>query len=249
MEQLSLLPLMEPQTGIPDLLVNNGKAQLPAPNAPGRPYQAEVLDRRTGELVTLDMGTYVTVTELGHLLGLSPRRIRKVLHVLDLAQPEGRGGNYRLTREAAARGLGKRIDRPRASKKGKSHPFDVISPEGQQFVRDNLDVALARLAEQRGREAVRMRTALDAYLQSRQGACLPALTLQKQTYWLADHFPSALRRDIAEALEAAPGVVRSYLAARERQQRKKQAEPLREPSEGPSTIRTDALAAKRECAK
>lgn len=223
MEQLSLFPPIDSFPGTPDQRVHNGRAQLPAGRPLGRPYEAQILERQTGELLTIGLGTWVTVTELGEMLGLSPRRIRKVLHVLELAQPEGRGGNYRLTRAAIERGIGKRIDRPRASRKGRAHPFDVISPTGQKYVRHNLSAALEKLSEGRSRKAAPMRSAIEAYKQDREHAGLSRLTLQMETYWLAQQFPDALQAEIAEALEAAPGVVRAYLAGREKQLREKKA--------------------------
>lgn len=178
----------------------------------GMHYTTEVLDRRSGELVSLDLGFYLTVTELGQSLGLTPRQIRKVLHVLGLAMPEGSRGNYRLTFEAVRKGYGKRIDRP---KKGR-YPFDTISPAGQRLVADNLAWALAEIEEQRVPMARTMAEELEAYKDFRASERLSPLTLQAEVCWLADHFPEASSEEIAAATGGAAGKVRQYLAMRRR---------------------------------
>jgi hypothetical protein len=150
----------------------------------GMQYTSTVLDRRTGELVSVDLGDFLTVTELGATLGLSPRKTRKVLHVLGLVEPEGGRGNYRLTRDAVNKGYGKRHDRPKHGK----YPFDVLSPAGQKLVADGLDVALAQLEDRRVPKAQELRWSLEAYQAWRRAEKLSAMTLQMEVCWLADHF-------------------------------------------------------------
>lgn len=178
----------------------------------GMQYTTEVLHRQSGELVSLDLGVYLTVTELGRSLGQTPRRIRKVLHVLGLAAPEGARGNYRLTFEAVRKGYGKRIDRP---KRGR-YAFDVISPAGQKVVADNLSQALTEIERQRVPSARGMSEALETYRAHRAAARLSGLTLQGEVCWLADHFPYASAEEIAAATEGAAGKVRKYVGIRRR---------------------------------
>ena len=90
-------------------------------------YTQEALDRTTGHLVQVSLGDWITVTELGQRYGVSPRQARAILHHMGLLQPER--GRYRLPRQAVEKGLGLRHDRPRSG-----HPFDVISPLGQQLI-------------------------------------------------------------------------------------------------------------------
>lgn len=175
----------------------------------GMQYTTEVLDRRSGELVSLDLGVFVTVSELGQALGLTPRKIRKVLHVLDMASPEGSRGNYRLTREAVAKGYGRRIDRP---KKGR-YAFDTISPAGQQLVRERLGWALVEIEQQRVPLADTMSACLDAFKARRAALKFPELTLKGEVAWLSDHFPNAGSEEIASATGGAAGKVRQYLSA------------------------------------
>lgn len=176
----------------------------------GMQYTTEVFDRRSGELVSLDLGVYMTVSELGEVFGLSPRQIRKVLHTLGLAAPEGSRGNYRLTFEAVRKGYGKRIDRP---KKGR-YAFDVISPAGQKLVADNLPRALVEIERQRVPLAQEMAEVIEAYRAFRSAKGLSELTLQAEVCWLADHFPTASAEEIASATSGAPGKVRQYASIR-----------------------------------
>jgi hypothetical protein len=176
----------------------------------GMQYTSTVLDRRTGELVSVDLGDFLTVTELGATLGLSPRKTRKVLHVLGLVEPEGGRGNYRLTRDAVNKGYGKRHDRPKHGK----YPFDVLSPAGQKLVADGLDVALAQLEDRRVPKAQELRWSLEAYQAWRRAEKLSAMTLQMEVCWLADHFRDATSEEIIAATDGAAGMVRDYLGIR-----------------------------------
>ncbi|MCK0197829.1 hypothetical protein MWN34_13015 [Ancylobacter sp. 6x-1] len=60
-------------------------------------YTEEILDRRTGETVTLDKGNWITVTEFGAAMGVGPRKVRTVLRELDFVGVEG-GGTYQRHR-------------------------------------------------------------------------------------------------------------------------------------------------------
>ncbi|CAO4182674.1 hypothetical protein [Methylorubrum populi] len=52
-------------------------------------YSEEVLDRRTGELVKVNQGEWITVTELAGLYGVGPRKARSVLRKMEFLGIEG----------------------------------------------------------------------------------------------------------------------------------------------------------------
>src|SRR5690606_25251238 len=153
------------------------------------------------------LGHFMSVTEFGKTIGLSARQVRRVLHVLGLARPEGVRGNYRLTPEAVQRGYGKRHDNPR---KGK-WAFDVLSPEGQKLVRENAAAALSELEAARVPKAQQMRDALEEYRAWRQMEGLCEMTLQMEAHWLADSFDEATAGEFGSATYGAAGKVRQYL--------------------------------------
>ena len=101
-------------------------------------YTTEILDRTTGDLKTTSLGNWVTVTEYGAAKGAGPRQTRAILSRLGLLQEElelsnagrSRVARRRITHEAVRAGLGKRIY---PTKPG-SYPFDVLSPQGQEWV-------------------------------------------------------------------------------------------------------------------
>lgn len=157
-------------------------------------YTHEELDRATGELETKSLGNWITVTELGERYGVGPRRVRAILGEMGLLVCEGHHGRYRLTREAVAKGYGKRHDRP---KKGK-YPFDVVSPAGQAFVAANWDSAAQRLERQLATSplATRARSALDSFGHRRR----EPMGTKEQVRWLCNHYPSLSKREIASIL-------------------------------------------------
>jgi hypothetical protein len=98
----------------------------------GRYYTEEVFNRSTGELETISLGHWVTVTELGELHGVGRLQVRSILRQLDFLGVEG-GGRYqrhRITRWAVDRGYGKRIE----CSARVMRPFDVISPAGRAWI-------------------------------------------------------------------------------------------------------------------
>jgi hypothetical protein len=54
-------------------------------------YTTEQLDRTTGDLIVVDLGNWITVTELGKQYGLGEKKIRSVLHHLGMLREEGSG--------------------------------------------------------------------------------------------------------------------------------------------------------------
>lgn len=95
-------------------------------------YSEEVLDRRTGELVTISKGEWITVSELGVQYGVGPRKARCVLRKMEFLGIEGvrDHARHRIQAWAVERGYG----RKNKAKAGARIPFDVISPEGREWI-------------------------------------------------------------------------------------------------------------------
>jgi hypothetical protein len=158
-------------------------------------YSQTVIDRSTGELVPVDMGEWITVTELGKVYGVGPHKVRAVLQRMGLLQSEGRHGRLRLTPQAAAQGLGKRHDKPKNSK----YPFDVISPAGQAFAADNWQETVEALEgdERDDPRLLEAKAALTSYALQRSSHRLSDMTTQMRVSWLLDHFDGLTNEQIA----------------------------------------------------
>jgi hypothetical protein len=152
-------------------------------------YTTEQLDRSTGELHVVSLGDWITLTELGERYGVGERKIRTILHHLGMLQPEG--GRYRLTTHAIAQGFGKRHDNP----KKHQHPFDVISPLGQQIIAENWGWVIADLEQDR-RSTPRLRAASGALEEFRKSRAVEPTT-QMEVCWLTDHFAKLTPCEIA----------------------------------------------------
>lgn len=175
-------------------------------------YVSEELDRRTGELVNVNLGDWLTVTELGQQrYGVGPRRVRAVLRHMGILAPEGRHGRYRLTPQAVQQGLGKRIDRPKRSK----FPFDTISPEGQRLVAEGWQQATAEMAASLA-QAPASKAAADA-LEAFQGQRSRQLSTQQEVCWLRDHHPHLSNRQIAGILGTSEQLVGRYVKLQQEQ--------------------------------
>jgi hypothetical protein len=175
-------------------------------------YTTEILDRSTGELVEVGTGNWITVSELGESYGVGSRRVRAILHHIGLLRPEGRHGRYRLTDTAVARGYGKRIDKAKRSK----WPFDVISPAGQELIKEAWSDAVADLEATLSKSTVRAaaRDALELFTQQRRAA----MTTQEEVCWLSDHYPDLTNHDIAVVIGMSQQLVGRYVA-RQKQKR------------------------------
>ncbi len=180
-------------------------------------YTQHVLDRRTGDFASVDMGEWITVTELGRLHGVGPNKARTILHRMGLLRPEGtRHTRFRLTPEAVAQGLGKRHDKPRNG----AFPFDVISPTGQALIADNWQGTLRQLEadEGGGPRLLEAKDALTAYVMQRSLHRLSEMTTQMRVSWLLDHFPEDLTSEqIARIVGVTRQLVSEYAGTRRKQ--------------------------------
>tara|TARA_R110002074_G_scaffold132734_2_gene276217 strand:+ start:1478 stop:2029 length:552 start_codon:yes stop_codon:yes gene_type:complete len=168
-------------------------------------YTSEVIDRRTGELVRVCQGDWVTVTELGKAFDLGPRQVRQVLHHLGLVFPTAGGrGRYCLTPEAIKAGRGRCIPK---SKGGR--PFDVISPSGQKAFADCLPVALVAMRNRETPDVVRARAALAAFKERRLDA--DRWSIRMEVSWLHTFAPHLSQDDISEVLSVSKQLVSHHL--------------------------------------
>lgn len=167
-------------------------------------YYHETLDRSTGDLVSVSLGDFITVTELGEQYGKGRNEIRTILHHMGLLRSEGLHGRYRLAPFAVEAGLGKRIEKSRSG-----HPFDVISPKGQRMIGAAwndvvVDLELEWLADPMISEA---RTALSDFSSSRNRQLKP----QQQVTWVSFYYPDLTNRQIAAILAVSEQLVGRYV--------------------------------------
>ncbi|WP_018389333.1 hypothetical protein [Ancylobacter sp. FA202] len=178
-------------------------------------YTEEILDRRTGELITINKGDWITVTEFGQAMGVGPRKVRSVLRELDFVGVEGGGTHqrHRMSSWAVRQGLGRRIE-PR--RKGAA-PFDVISPAGQAWLRERWADALAKLNHRGGRGPVAVTGAALREFQVSSGR--ENMPVQEAVCWLSDHFPRLTQEDMAVILDVTQQLVSRYRGVQAKQRK------------------------------
>jgi hypothetical protein len=172
-------------------------------------YTAEQLDRTTGDLIVVDLGNWITVTELGKQYGLGEKKIRSVLHHLGMLRSEG--GRFRLTAKAVQLGLGKRHDKPKKHR----YPFDVISPLGQKIIAENWDWVGADLEQEKQSKPLRLEAS--QALESFKGQRLREMTTQMEVCWMRDHFPELTQDEIASLIDTPQSLVNRYGKAQGKQ--------------------------------
>jgi hypothetical protein len=176
-------------------------------------YTEHTLDRRTGELVEVSAGDWITLTELGEMTGVTPRRIRTILREMGFLYVEGgRAHNrHRLTPEVVKQGLGRHIP---AKPPKVRYPFDVISPAGREWIEARWSETMAALEAQQARPVIlQAREALHAFRAER----LSDLNVQGCVLWLCDHFPDLTHTEMASILDVTQQVVSRYVSTRSRQ--------------------------------
>jgi hypothetical protein len=178
-------------------------------------YTEELLDRRTGEMTTINIGDWITVTEFGDLVGAGPRKVRTVLRDLEfLAVEGGRDHNrHRITDWAVRDGLGRRIN----PTKRMTAPFDVISPTGQEWLKERWSAALSKADDRVARVDVRSaKLALVEFQTSRSRLDMP---VQESVCWLADHHPLLSQDDVACILDITRQLVSRHQLVQAKQRR------------------------------
>jgi hypothetical protein len=176
-------------------------------------YTEHTLDRRTGELVEVSAGDWITLTELGEMKGVTPRRIRTILREMGFLYVEGgRAHNrHRLTPEVVKQGFGRHIP---AKPPSVRYPFDVVSPAGREWIEARWSETLAALEAQQARPVIlQAREALNAFRAGR----LSDLSVQGCVLWLCDHFPDLTHTEMASILDVTQQAVSRYVSIRSRQ--------------------------------
>lgn len=183
---------------------------LSLPPGMGMNYSSEVFDRKTGELVSVDQGDWITMAELGELLGIGRRRLTTVLRELDFIQIEGGGKNarHRIQDWVISKGYGKRNRR-----KSDNQPFDVLSPEGVRWIAHRWQGAKTAIEDRTTVPIKDARAALRDFQLSRS----KPMCGQEEICWLADHFPHFTHEQIAQALELSRQLVTRLMKRRENQ--------------------------------
>jgi len=183
-------------------------------------YVQEVLDRRTGELVVISDGDWITITELGDLHGVGKRQVRTILREMGFLHVEGGNGQdrHRLTNEAVERGWGRRIER-----RG-SPPFDVVSPAGQAWIAERWDKTVSSLEHAKSNLSVEAAASLEQFKTMRRQSWGGAergqreMSVEEMVYWLADHFGAGGRyitqAEIASVLSVSQPLVARHLKFR-----------------------------------
>ncbi|CAN7653288.1 hypothetical protein [Rhizobium sp. LjRoot254] len=170
-------------------------------------YTRKVLNRSTGELEEIDLGNWITIRELGEMHGLGRRHTTEVLRHLGVLQIETTG---RVTRHLLAawfveRGLGKRHYR-RVDK----FPFDVVSPDGQEWLADVWALAVQELEQARQAGPVAEAKAdFEGFKTGRR-----EMLIQLQVYWLADFWPTLTQAEMATVLSVSQQLVSRNLSLR-----------------------------------
>lgn len=185
-------------------------------------YSKCVLDRATGQLVEVNAGNWITVTELGEAYGVGRKKIRAILHHMGLLRPEGRHGRYRLTPSAVERGLGTRIDTPKSGR-----PFDVISPLGQRLIADAWADTVRDLEEEVDGD-VNLTAAKRGFAEQATRRSRP-MTTQEEVCWLRDRFPALSYAQVAKLLGVDDRLVSRYATQQTTQreyQRRRMAAPV-----------------------
>lgn len=97
-----------------------------------------MFDRKTGELINVSLGDWITITELGQRFDCGPKKTRTVLREMDFLQVEGdgRSSRHRLCHWVVERGWGHRLTRKKDKRKSGNIPFDTIGPDARQWVEE-----------------------------------------------------------------------------------------------------------------
>lgn len=199
-------------------------------------YTEEVLDRRTGELTTISLGDWLTVSELGQLYGQTPRRTRAVLRELGLLYVPANGNKqaHRVAAWALKEGLAKHHPKSKTVR----HPFDVIGPAGQAWIKERWQQGVTALEEKTTNPTINVaRQALAAFKKDRGRSSMPA---QQEICWLVDHFPDLGQSDIATILDISQQLVSKFVNVRAKQlrDRREAVEAMKTAPRGPFKLKS-----------
>ncbi|TCR81533.1 hypothetical protein EV561_112105 [Rhizobium sp. BK376] len=177
-------------------------------------YTKQVLDRSTGELVTISTGEWRTITEVADMHSIGGRKFRVVLRRLNFLQLEyvGEDWRHRLAPWVTERGWGKRLRRNFGER---STPFDVVSPEAQEWIGQHLALVLAEMEAEVSPEIATAVAALDGFRTARNEYRAKLtdgreMSVEEMVRWMSDYFPKLSQPEIATALDVSQQLVSRY---------------------------------------
>jgi len=176
-------------------------------------YFHEVLDRSSGQLVRISQGDWITITELGEIMGAGKRATRAVLREMGFLTVEGTGRNsrHRLASWVTNRGWGRRIHR------SGGFPFDVVGPEARRWIEERWASAAEKVCDLSG-EAKAARGHLSSFLARRRN---PAMPPQEQVCWLCDFYPSLSQAEKGRIVGISQQLVGRFEKVRSRQRQRR----------------------------
>lgn len=176
----------------------------------GMQYTSEIFDRKTGEMVSIDQGHWITMEELSEVFKIGRRQLATVLHQMNFLQIEGTGRNARnrIRDWVIAKGYGKRNKR-----KSDDMPFDVVSAEGVRWIAERWKAAKKAVEEKTSAPAKEAREALREFQKFRSGP----MCGRQEIHWLADHFPHLTHDQMAQALSLSRQLVTRFMRIRSEQ--------------------------------
>ncbi len=172
-------------------------------------YFQEVLDRSSGRLTKVSQGDWITITELGEVMGAGKRETRAILREMGFLVVEGAGRNarHRLASWVTDRKWGRRIKRTGC------YPFDVIGPDARKWIDERWRTAAAKVADLTG-EAKAAQQHLAAFLARRRNPEMPS---QEQVCWLCDFYPDLSQMEKARIVGISQQLVSRFEEIRRRQ--------------------------------
>lgn len=174
-------------------------------------YTRKVTDYETGEVLTLEIGEYLTLKETADEFRVSRSTLTKAMLKIGLCQVEydevaGKNRN-RLHPDAVEKGLGYRII-------ASYGPFDVLSPLGREVAKDGLDKFLISRSPERWRPVFE---ALKEFEETRKENMLEKLSSQMRVDWLFYHYGELPIHVLAEGIGVSKRLVYRHVNIRNSQ--------------------------------
>lgn len=172
-------------------------------------YIQEIFDRSTGTITEINIGDWITITELGQLKKLGQRQIRAALRQMDFLIIGGSGKNarHRVADWVLERGWAKRIQR-----KG-CYPFDVIGPNARAWI-DEYWESKALIAHHRRPHVAKATAHLQQFISNRLNKTMP---IQSCVCWLCDFYPELTQTEKATILSVSQQLINRFEAVRTHQ--------------------------------
>lgn len=177
-------------------------------------YVDEVLDRKTGNMVIIPKGDWVTITELGERYGVGRKHVRSILRQMNFLFVEAGTSHqrHRLCPWVIEKGWGKRLT-PKYSV-----PFDVVGPDAQQWIDEHWQAAVKAIEDAKSGPTKDAQAALEAFRSERNAFRRShgndEMTTEEQVSWLSDHFPKLTQTEIASVVGVTQQIVARNLSKR-----------------------------------